>query len=384
MSSSHDLIIIGAGSVGVPAAVTFAGQGLKVLVLESLPSPGQGENKKAIGGIRATHSERSKISVCQRSIEIFSTWQETTGDDIHWRTNGYSFPAWTRSTEAALKRLMKVQQSFGLNIGWLGPEEYRELNPGIRMEGLRGSTYSPEDGSASPLLFIESAFSKARRAGAEFRFNETVTGLETDGRRITAVRTARGRYPAGWVLNAAGSLAREAAALAGLKVPVQPDCHEAAVTEPVATLMGPMVVDVRSRPGSANFYFYQAPGGQVIFCLTVDPPILGTDTRATSSFLPMIAKRAGEVMPLLANLKIRRTWRGQYPMTPDGFPIVGPVREVDNFFLAVGMCGQGFMLGPGLAEYLFRLITAVPAPGDETVAASFDPYRPFEGKEAFK
>ena len=384
MNKTYDLVIIGAGSIGLPAALICARKGLKVLVIDALPSPGQGENKRAIGGIRATHSDRAKILVCQRSIEMFATWRETYGDDIHWRAHGYSFPAYGDDIEARLKELLEVQQGYGLNIHWISPEEYRELVPSINMNGLNGSTYSPEDGSASPLLFIESAYAQALAAGVDFRFKEKVTGFEMNGRRITGVRTDKDRYEAAHVLNAAGSSAKGVGQLAGCEVQVNPDCHEAAVSEAVKPFMGPMVVDVRKRPGSASFYFYQLIGGQVIFCFSVDPPILGTDHRATSSCLPMVAKRALDIMPRLANLKIRRTWRGTYPMTPDGFPMVGVSEEFENFYLAVGMCGQGFMLGPGVAEIIHRLITETSTPDDREILESFNPYRTFSAVEAFK
>ena len=37
-------------------------------------------------------------------------------------------------------------------------------------------------------------------------------------------------------------------------------------------------------------------------------------------------------------------------MTPDGIPICSWVKEIGNLYLAVGMCGQGFMMGPGLGK----------------------------------
>ena len=384
MKKSYDLIVIGSGSIGVPVAFEFAKNGQSVLVIDSLASPGQGQDKKAIGGIRATHSDKGKIVVSQRSIDIFSTWKEIYGDDIQWKSNGYSFPAYTKEDETTLKGLMKIQKSYGLNIGWLLPEEYRELNPGINMKGLRGSTYSRKDGSASPLLFINYCHFKAVEYGAEFIFNETVTGFHIEKNRIASVRTNKGEYHSANVLNAAGVYARDISQMAGIEVPVDPDCHEAGITEPVKPFMGPMVVDMRSEPGSKNFYFYQSTEGQVIFCLTPDPPILGTDSRATSEFLPMIAKRMIKIMPMLANLKVRRTWRGQYPNSPDGFPIVGKMKELDNFYQAVGMCGQGFMLGPGMAELIYRLITESYGSDDPEISKSFDPYRDFKGKELFK
>ena len=71
-----DVIVIGAGSVGVPTAMALAKEKLRVLTIDALASPGQGQNKKAIGGIRATHSDKGKITTCLRSIDIFSTWEE--------------------------------------------------------------------------------------------------------------------------------------------------------------------------------------------------------------------------------------------------------------------------------------------------------------------
>ena len=91
---SFDVVIIGAGSIGVPSALALAEKELKVLVIESKTSPGQENNKKAIGGIRATHSDYGKIRVSLRSIDIFRTWEEKFGDDIGWIAGGYSFPAY--------------------------------------------------------------------------------------------------------------------------------------------------------------------------------------------------------------------------------------------------------------------------------------------------
>ena len=382
MEKNYDLVVIGAGSVGLPAALELALKGNKILVIESDGAPGQANNKKAIGGVRATHSDFGKISVCQRSIHIMRHWQEQKGDDIGWMSNGYSYPAYTEEDERTLKDLMKIQLEFGLNIRWITPDEYNELVPGIKMDGLRGSTFSPEDGSCSPLLLGSAYYFQALRAGVDFRFRERVISFELTGNRIQRVLTDQGSYSVAMVVNAAGNNAREIGAMAGLDLPVYPDNHEAGITEPVARFMGPMVVDMRKRPGSANFYFYQNHEGQVVFCITPEPAILGIDNRSTSEFLPLCSQRMLEVYPRLRHLKVRRTWRGQYPMTPDGFPIVG--KAGGNLVNAVGMCGQGFMLGPGLAELIARLCLDELTADDQRVLASFDPQRDFSGMEAFK
>jgi len=384
MSKIYDVIVIGAGSIGLPTAYYLARSGNKVLVIDPEHGPGQENNKKAIGGVRATHSDFGKISVCLRSIEIMRTWHEEMGDDIGWISNGYSFPAYNEKDANSLQELMKIQLSFGLNIKWLSPSEYNEIVPGIKMEGLVGSTFSPEDGSCSPLMVASSYYFHALKAGVDFKFNEAVTGFEQENGKITHVKTDKDSYACGKVVNASGNNARAIGQMLNLDLPVFPDNHEAGITEPVARFFWPMVIDLRKAPGSANFYFYQNHEGQVVFCITPEPAILGVDNRSTSTFLPMCSKRMLEIYPRLRNLKVRRTWRGQYPMTPDGFPIVGASKEVPNLVNAVGMCGQGFMLGPGMGELVTRICNHQLSAEDMLELKSFDPYREFSGEEKFK
>jgi sarcosine oxidase subunit beta len=380
----YDVIIVGAGSVGLPTTFSLAEAGLTPLVIDQFASPGQGSNKAAIGGIRATHSVSSKIRLCIESIEIFSTWQETYGDNIEWYQGGYSFVAYREREERILKDLLRVQQAYGLDINWLDRDDLLEVIPDLNPEDLIGGTYSPGDGSASPLLTAHAFYSRAVERGAEFRFRERVTGIIRRRGRVVGVRTDRGGYATETVINAAGPWARAVAQMAGLDVPVMPDSHEAGITEPVAHFLEPMVVDIRPAEGSKNYYFYQHQPGPVVFCITPDPPIVGTDRRETSVFLPMIARRMVNLMPKLANIKIRRTWRGLYPMTPDGSPIVGRAREVEGYIHAVGMCGQGYMLGPGVGALLARMVQDTLTPEDEDILEEQSPYREFGGEEKLK
>jgi sarcosine oxidase subunit beta len=383
---NYDVVIIGAGSVGVPLALYCAEAGLKALVLEEEPSWGRGQNKAAIGGIRATHSDPAKIKICQESIRIVTALQEEQGIDVEWKAGGYLFVAYDEVRERSFKDLLKIQKAAGLDIDWISPGQVEQLAPGIKPEGLRGGTYSPGDGYASPLMTSTAFHRLARAAGAEFHFNETVTSIKTLHGRVTAVCTDKDEYSAAVVVNAAGADANRVASLAGIEIPVHPDCHEGGVTEPVARFMLPMLVDIRPDDQSGNYYFYQTETGQVVFCITPKPQVWGTDTDNTSGFLPLVLKRMIDLYPRLRNLKVRRTWRGMYPMTPDGLPIVGYARACSNFLLAAGMCGQGFMLGPGLG----RILADVLANGDSGQARHADIfeelslYRKFEGMELLK
>ena len=359
MAETYDAIVIGAGSVGMPTALFLTLEGLKVLVIDELPSSGQGQNKAAIGGVRATHSDPAKIGICLRSIEIFSTWKETYGENVDWKQGGYCFPAYGGREEETLKGLLEIQKANNLEIDWVGRDRIMELLPGIAEEGLRGGTFSPNDGMLSPLRFSASCHRVARERGTEFRFNEKVIGIDLGpGDKVQGVRTTKGAYSAPIVVNAAGAFAREVGDLAHLDIPVTPDSHEGGITAAVEPFFTPLVVDIRpGRDGkTANFYFGQLEGGQVIFCYTPAELFAGTDRDETSEFMPTIARRMVELVPRFKNLLVRRVWRGLYPMTPDGVAIVDKVENRPGMYLSVGMCGQGFMMGPGVAANLVGLI----------------------------
>ncbi|MCP4591973.1 MAG: FAD-binding oxidoreductase, partial [bacterium] len=238
-------------------------------------SPGQGSNKAAIGGIRATHSAPAKIRLCIESIRTFSDWEETYGDDIEWYRGGYSFVAYREREKRSLQEVLKIQHSYGLHINWLDRDDLLQIIPDLNPDGLLGGVYSPRDGSASPMLSAHAFYTRARERGAEFRFRERVTGIIRRRGKVVGVRTDKGGYATTTVINAAGPWARAVAQMAGLDAPVAPDSHEAGITEPVAHFLEPMVVDIRPAAGSKNYYFYQHRPGPIIFCITPDPPIVG-------------------------------------------------------------------------------------------------------------
>lgn len=378
-----DTVIIGAGSVGLTLSYYLSKKGQKVAVIEKEHSYGRGQNRAAIGGLRATHSDPAKIKICQMSIDILKNMEKDHGFEIDWLEGGYLYPIYEEAKETALKELLVKQKNYGLDIDWISPEEIRELVPGINMNGLRGGTFSPHDGSASPLKTSGAYYRLSLDAGTTFFFDEEVEGFSREGGKLISVKTDKRVIPADVFINAAGGNAKEIGAMCGLDLPVYPDSHEAGVTEPVKYFFKPMVVDLRSDNQSANFYYYQNEGGQIIFCVTPDPKILGKDCDNTSEFLPLITRRIVDIHPRLKNIRVRRTWRGLYPMTPDGFPVVGWPKEIENMFLAVGMCGQGFMLGPGLGKIISEIIV------DKTDKYNFildelTLYRQFEGNEMLK
>lgn len=358
-AQAFDAIVVGAGSVGNPTAYFLAREGLRVLVLDELSSSGQGQNKAAIGGVRATHSDPAKIRLCEQSLEVFGTWKAETGTDIGWKKGGYCFPAFDEGIEVSLRDLLSVQKRFGLAIDYCTAEEIARRIPGVARARLRGGTYSPDDGQVSPLRASESFTNEAVRLGAEYRYREPVVGFVMTDHEVLGVRTPRGEYRAPVTLVTAGAHASRLAGWAGVDVPIYPESHEAGISAPVRPFLEPLVVDLRPGPEgrTSNFYFGQDADGQVIFCYTPRAPFPGENRTSTYGFMPIVAARLLELLPRLRNLTIRRVWRGLYPMTPDGRPIVGAAPGVRGLYLGVGMCGQGFMLGPGVGRCLASLVT---------------------------
>ena len=358
MTETFDAIVVGGGSVGMPSALCLARRGLKVLVIEQRTAVGQGENKAAIGGVRATHSDPAKILLCMRSLAELSVWKETHGDSIGWKPGGYCFPAYSEPVEKTLKSLLAKQHSYGLANDWLDAPAIADLVPGIEREGLRGGTYAPGDGQVSPLLLPVVIARHATRLGAEVRVSERVVEYVVEHGAIRGVKTDKAVYSAPRVIVATGSDASRDGDLLRIKIRVQPDSHEAGITAPVEHFLKPLVVDMRPGPEgkTVNFYFGQNHEGQIIFCYTPKELFVGQHRESLSEFLPILASRLISLVPRLRHLLVRRVWRGCYPMTPDGVPIVSNVEAIAGLTLAVGMCGQGFMLGPGVGAEVASLV----------------------------
>jgi sarcosine oxidase subunit beta len=383
VKQNYDVIIIGAGSVGCPTTYFLAKEGFSVLCIDSNSSSGQGSNKAAIGGVRATHSDPAKIGICKESLRIFSNWEKETGTKIGWKMGGYCFPVYRGEEERILKSALPIQKEHNLNIDWVDSDFIRQKIPGINPQGLMGGTFSPEDGQVSPLLVIESFTDEAREMGADFLFRSSITDILVDNDRIKGVAVGSKEYTSPILVNCAGNNAQEICKMAKVDIPILPDLHEAGISSPVKEFLSPFVVDL--RPGkegkTANFYFGQVESGQIIFCYTPEPKIPGVKTHSTAEFMPIISQRLVELIPRMKNLLIRRLWRGTYPMTPDGIAIVGLTPEIDGFYLGVGMCGQGFMMGPGVGANLAKLIATGKPLMDEKIFQILSPERDFYGEK---
>jgi sarcosine oxidase subunit beta len=200
------------------------------------------------------------------------------------------------------------------------------------------------------------AYSRAlTSAGGEILLGSRVVRIDTSDSKIRSVATADGeQFSAPVVVNAAGPFAKEVGQMVDIEIPCEPERHEALVTERCERLFDPMIVDYRPD----GCYFNQTIStNQLIGCYTPDPRIEGTRVDSTLEFIGEMPRRMMRLLPPLQDVKVIRQWSGSYTMTPDGSPIVGST-PLDGLYLAVGMSGHGFMLGPALGKLLAEVIVA--------------------------
>ncbi|MCK7504184.1 MAG: FAD-dependent oxidoreductase [Desulfobacterales bacterium] len=229
--------------------------------------------------MRATHSAPGKILTCLRSLaDPLHVAAACTGTTSSGCKGGYLYPVYRESDADLLKNLLPLQKSYGLKIDFAAPQAGPgAIVPGINTEGLLGGTFAPEDGSISPLLVANAYYRRAMSLGVEFRFKEKISRMLVDERpRASGSTPTAAGTTAPVVVDAAGPLS--AAIVRNGRRPIS-RWSRTATRPPSPSRCKPffqcMVVDIRPAPGSKNFYFYQNRHGQVVFCITPDPPIVG-------------------------------------------------------------------------------------------------------------
>ncbi len=345
MNKTYDAAIIGGGIIGMATAYYLSQQGLKTAVIEK-KYLGAGSTGRCIGGIRQQFSTPTSIRLMMENIRLFSEMEETFGLDVEFAQSGYLFLAHTQEMVDVFKKNVATQQAEGVNVSLITPQEAKEVVPHLNTDGLLAATYCPDDAQAFPFAILLGYRKGILDNGGAFHLRNGVTGIEKQGNfKVTLEDGTVVEAPK--VVLAAGPWSGELAGLIGLELPLFPERHEAIISERMPKFMEPMVVDYRPD----GCYFQQMVSGQIISCYSPNPVVPGIIHEASFEFLPQVAWRMSRLVPALKNASFLRHWAGCYTMTPDGNPIVDQ-SEIEGLYIAAGMCGHGFMLGPGIGKHL--------------------------------
>jgi sarcosine oxidase subunit beta len=352
MKESFDVIIIGGGIVGTATGYYLSKKGMRVLILEK-DFLTAGSTGRCITGIRQQFSTSSTIQTAMESVRLFRSMKNEFGFDVEWKASGYLFLAHSEEMVNIFKNNIAIQRPFGLDVSFISAEKCKEIVPLLDIDGLIGGAWCASDGQANPFLVVKGFADGIRKNGGTIRIGEEAVQIGIQKDRVQSVTTSAGHtYATSKVLNAAGPWAKDVANLAGIDIPIEPERHEALVTEGVQYMGIPMLVDYRTDGG----YFVQRITGQFIGCYSPKPPVPGRRIDSTFDFLVEMSRRMVKLVPALENVAVLRQWAGSYSMTPDGSPIVGET-EIKGFYCCVGMCGHGFMLGPAMGKLMAHYIT---------------------------
>jgi sarcosine oxidase, subunit beta len=351
-----DVVIIGGGIVGSSIAYHLTAAGSKnVLIIERETAQGKGSTGKSMGGVRAQFASPVNIQMSLYSIPFYAKFDEVTGHPSGYKSQGYLFVATRESHLAYLRANFERQKTLGLKTARLiDAQEIRTMLPQLRSDDILGGSFCSTDGFVDPYSVMTGFTTKAIEQGATLWKKTEVTGITTNSRGITGMKTSRGDVATPVVVNAAGAWAAQVAKMAGVDLPVEPLRRMLVPSEPFDQFphSSPMVIDMTN-----GFHF--RPEGRGFLMAWNDPEEThGFKTDFESSFIEKVLTRAADRVPVFENLAVnpKRAWAGLYEMTPDHHSILGPVESVPGFFLANGFSGHGVMHSPATGKILSDLI----------------------------
>lgn len=356
-----DVVIIGAGIVGVAIAYYLAKSGRKNIVLLEKNSVCSGSTGRCGAGIRAQWGLELNCRMALASLDIFEQLEDELGMDIGLNQGGYLLVAYKDSEWNQFKKNVELQYHLGIETKIIGLSEAREICPGLDGEDAIGFTYHARDGHADPFLTTFAYLENAKAGGVKFFKDTKVTGFKVEGEAIKGVETDKGVIECGQVINCAGAWAQDIARLAGIELPNWAERHEILITEPI----DPGVCPPMLMSFSGNYYIQQRPHGSIIAGESpAHEPTLGY--ASTERSLNSIAKAITKMLPCAKGIRVVRQWSGYYDMTPDAAPILGET-DVKNFYHAAGFSGHGFMLAPVAGKIMTSLLNGETPDIDPTI-----------------
>ena len=365
-----DVIVVGAGLIGLAIAWELRVRGATVTVIEK-ETPGCGATRVAagmlapIGELDFGEPELLEMNLVSRELYpgFIAAVESATGQDTGYRHTGALHVALDRDEAGELKRIMELQQSHGLDSKWLGPIASRDLEPGIS-PSLAGSVLVEEDAVVDPRALVEALRAGLSEAGVQL-IQAEVTGLvEGAGARAAGVESTAGSFAADTVVAAPGAEAGVAGWLPeGLRPPVRP------VKGQVVELQGDPGDPACTRIlGSERVYIAPRPDGRLILGATVEE--MGFDRRVTGGGVHELLREAYRLLPDVAEMEFLGATAGLRPGTPDNLPVIGR-SSLDGLLLATGHYRNGILLAPVTARSIAELIEG----SDPAVISAANPER---------
>lgn len=366
--SDYDVIIAGGAMMGSAVAWALMNDPAfdgRVLIVE--PDPTYQRSATALSGscIRQQYSNAINVQISQYGVEYIRRFRDELGGDrevpdIPFETIGYLFLA-TDAGAPALRENVRVQQDCGAATELLGPAALAERFPFLSTDEVALASFNGRDeGWFDGYTMMQWWRQKARQRGAEYVTNavcDLVRGSGATGERITEVQLSGGqRVACGVFVNAAGTRASDIAAMAGIKLEVEPRKRTTFVFEaerPIEPAM-PLVIDPAG-------YYARSDGARCYLGAAIpddDPAVAHDDFEVDYwQFDDVLWPKMAARIPAFNAIRCIGGWAGHYDYNVlDQNAVVGSHPEIRNFLFLNGFSGHGLQQAPALGRATAELI----------------------------
>ncbi len=358
-----DVVVIGGGIVGAASAFFLARAGLHPVLVERAPVLASATTAASAHSVRAQFTEPENIAMMRESLDVFARFPATLGlpdaeADISFTRQGYLFASTRPDAPATFAARVAAQRALGLDdVICLDGDETRDRFPWLASE-ITAATFRNADGWLDGCRATECF---ARASGGTMLLGTEALAIERDRGRVTGVRTSRGHILTEHVVLAAGPFS---GVLAGEPLPITLLRRNRLIVAPRPEIPpdAPMTIDADT---GAHWRPHQ--GGALLAWARSEPATPPCYPVPPDPAFPEVILRdpdgVGRLTPfwraLGANLKPEDLvlTAGQYTITPDHKPLIGPATETAGLWLHTGYSGHGIMGSPAGARLLADLVT---------------------------
>ncbi|MBL8669282.1 MAG: FAD-dependent oxidoreductase [Alphaproteobacteria bacterium] len=370
MRSHARVVVIGGGVVGCSVLYHLAKAGWRdIMLLERLELT-SGSTWHAAGGFHTLNGDPNVAKLQGYTAKLYKEIEALSEQScgVHW-TGGIML-AGTPERMDFLKIAHARGRYLGMETEIISVAEAKKLLPILEEKHFIAAMYDPHEGHLDPAGTTQAYAKAARKLGAEIHRQTRVTALNPQPDGGWEVVTEKGTVKAEHVVNCGGLWAREVGRMVGLELPVLAMEHHYIVSEEM-----PEVVAINQATGKevlhvidfeAEVYLRQEGKGMLLGTYErkgvpwseqstpweFGPELLQEDLDRIAPSLEMGFKH----FPAIGRAGIKRVVNGPFTFTPDGNPLVGPVRGLSNYWLACGVMA-GFSQGGGVGLALANWMT---------------------------
>ena len=369
MKSSARVVVIGGGVVGASVLYHLTKEGWTDVVLLERKQLTAGSTWHAAGGMHTLNGDPNVARLQQYTVNLYKEIEKESGQNCGIHLPGGLQLADTPERLDWLKMAQARCRYLGMHMEMISMKEAKELNPLLEEKYFVGALYDEDEGSVDPYGVTHAYAICARNRGAEVYTDTWATDLSQRADGTWDVITDKGNIHAEHVVNAGGLWAREVGRMAGLELPVLAMEHHYLMTEPMDEVIEYNAKHGRELPHMIDFAgeIYARQEGQSILLGTYEQDNRPWSAKETPwdfvfQLLPHDLDRISAELergfahfPAVGRAGIKKFVNGPFTFSPDGNPLVGPIKGMRGMWSACAvMAGlsQGGGVGLSLANWM--------------------------------